>query len=166
MLRSHPGLAHPPGYHSGGCPRLLMPTDWCPVTDQHRRQLSASSPPAPCPSRRDSLPHGFHLICLCNELGVCNEPGRVISKRWLVLASLSGLCRSWCHVQGGTRGSWGTAPMLTPHQRAPAPACRGPARRLQRAGWGTMGIVLPTMPLALISLPGCAAPSPVLLSPA
>lgn len=73
-----------PGYHFGGCSRLLTARDPCPATDWHCPQLPASPPQAPCPSLRDSLPHGVILICLCNELGVCNEPGRVISKRRLV----------------------------------------------------------------------------------
>lgn len=107
-----PGAGASPGYHFGGCPRSPTPEDWWPATGWHRPQLSACSTPAPCPSRRDSPPPGFLLICLCNELGVCKEAGRAISKRQLVLASLARLCR--CHGRGGTWGGWGAAPALTP----------------------------------------------------
>lgn len=159
-----PGAAASPGYHSGDCPRLVSPKDRCPAMDRRRPHPSASSPQAPCPSHRDSPPHGFLLICLCNELGVCNEPGRVISKRRLVSASPAGLCRCrcWCRCRGreGTGGSRGAAGGWRI-------GCRG-----QGGGqWGLFSqqclsphTVQP--PPTLISLPGRAAPSPVALSPA
>lgn len=44
-----PGAGACPGYHFGGCTRLLTPEGWCPATDWHGPQLSASSPQAPLP---------------------------------------------------------------------------------------------------------------------
>lgn len=97
-----PGAAHPhPRVPLGGCRRLPTPEDWCPATRWQRPQPCASCPQAPCPSRGDSPPHGFLLICLCNELGVCYEPGRVISRRRLVPASPAGLCQCRDCVRGG-----------------------------------------------------------------
>lgn len=104
--------------------------------DWHRPWLSASFPQAPCPSRRDSPPHGeFLLICFCNQLGVRNEPGRVISKRRLVLTSPAGLCRCRCRGRGGNVGRLGRSPHADP-PLLPAGGRRVGRRGQVRGQWG------------------------------
>lgn len=154
-----PGAAHPhPRVPLGGCRRLPTPEDWCPATRWQRPQPCASCPQAPCPSRGDSPPHGFLLICLCNELGVCYEPGRVISRRRLVPASPAGLCQCRGCVRGG-------------HSLHPPSSFPHPPPSTLAWGWGRVthparGIsspyqdTLPRLPTGI----ACAPPKPVLPS--
>lgn len=113
------GCAHGhPRVPLGGCHRLPAPQRWCPAARWQR-------PQAPCPSRGDSPLLEFLLICLCNELRVGYEPGRVISRRWLVPASPAGLCQCRGCVRGDV-GQWGHSPRADPP--SPAGGCRGQVR--------------------------------------
>lgn len=97
---------------------------------------------------------GYPLsITLCNEAGACNEPGREISGKQLLCVSPS---RYWGVIPKLGQG-WSGHTACSPWPRADpsAPASKRPLLfagadgfGVQIAGSGTMGIVLPTMPLA------------------
>lgn len=99
------------------------------------------------------LPGHPLLISLCNEAGACNEPGRGISGKQLLCVSLS---QYWGGIpRGGPGWSGHTARSLRPRADPSPPATKCPLLfagaggfGVQIAGSSTMGIVLPTMPLA------------------
>lgn len=122
MLHTHTGPVHPSGTTLGTSLACCHPrTGAQPCTD------TVPSSQAPLPStlpfpRGLSATWGYFNVPL--ERTGWNELGRVISKRWLVLASLLRLCQCPCCGRGAMWGTWGAALMSTPHQ-TPTPACLG-----------------------------------------
>lgn len=109
----------------------------------------------------------LRLILLRMRLGACRDS----SKRGLVFGSPSRLCG--CHPKGvpgvfGVHRPQPHGPALTPHR--PLLFAGAGGFGVQIAGSGTMGIVLPTMPLAprcgrrgpsLITLPAALSPASI-----
>lgn len=96
--------------------------------------------------RHRVLPHGLLLTCLCDQLGV-------LGARQGHFQSVAGSSLpSWAvPVSEGTWDTGDTAPTLTPHHRAPCPACQG----LQRDGKGQWGLFSQQcfLPLSVQPLP-------------